>query len=593
MVNNFSITVATVNGSGSQSSNNILMRSIFRMGIPVEGKNIFPSNIAGLPTWFTIRVNDDGFTSRQPLSEIFVAMNPETFEKDFSKIKGGGWLIYNQHRKIDESIIPKNIHAVGVDFSKMAGEVSKSIQLKKLLVNMIYVGVLAELLGIPEDVLSGVIQFQFKGKEKVFEVNNQAVARGRQYIKDNPLEKDFSFKLETRDKNKGKVLIDGNTAGALGSVSAGCTFASWYPITPSSSMAENFEKFCEQFHVDENGKNRFAILQAEDELSAIAMVTGAGWAGARAMTMTSGPGVSLMNECIGLMYFAEIPGVIWNVQRMGPSTGLPTRTAQGDLMSSAWASHGDSRHPVLLPSTPAECFTMAHDAFNLAEETQTLVFVLTDLDLGMNFWSCDHDEMKHSPIRRGKVLDKEALEKAGEFARYKDVDGDGIPYRTLPGTEHDLAAYFTRGTGHDPAAKYSEDHNNHRELLDRLAKKWKTISKMVPKPEIKAQKGVEIGVVYYGSTAAVIPELVHLLEQDGVNINLCRVKAYPFSTEVLDFIRTHEKIIVLEQNQFGQMAMMMRQEYPEFSQKIKSALSYDGLTLAAEETKVKIKEVLP
>jgi len=590
MLNDFSLTIGTVNGSGSQSANNILMRSIFRMGIPVEGKNVFPSNIAGLPTWFSIRVNEQGFTSRKKLSDIFVAMNPETFEADLLKIKPGGLFLYNTHRKIDPTQIPENIQGVGIDFGKMATEVSKAIQLKKLLVNMIYVGVLAELLGIPEESLQGAIQTQFKGKAAVVDVNKSAVLRGRKYAQEELSEIQIKCQLEARQLNDGKVLIDGNTAGGLGLVSAGCTFGAWYPITPSSSLAEAFETYCHQFRVDDHGQQKFAMVQAEDELSAISMVAGAGWAGARAMTTTSGPGISLMGECIGLMYFAEIPGVIWNVQRMGPSTGLPTRTSQGDLMACAYSSHGDCRHPVLIPSTPKECFEMAHTAFDIAEGFQTVVFVLSDLDLGMNLWASEKFESLSGEFSRGKVLDAGELEKLESYGRYEDRDGDGVPYRTLPGTPHDKAAYFTRGTGHTPKATYSEDNENYRDLLDRLETKWQTLSTKVPEPEIHLEVGATLGVLYYGSTAAVMPEVVALAQKENIKFNLCRVKAFPFTKDVAKFIEANEVTLVLEQNKFGQMAALLSQELPELAGKIKKVTQYDGLTLEAVETLQKLKE---
>ena len=426
-INDFSINVATVNGSGSQSANNILMRSIFRMGIPVEGKNIFPSNIAGLPTWFSIRVNHQGFTSRQQKSDIFVAMNKSTAAEDILKVKSGGIFIYNSGLKIEPPEAPEGVQVLAVDFNKLAGEVTKSIQLKKLLVNMTYVGLLAELLKIPEDVISSVIEHQFKGKESVFKINREAIDKGMNYARENIEPKQWNYKVEALEKNKNRLLIDGNTAAALGFLFGGCTFSSWYPITPSSSLAESFEDYSKKYRVDEKGQNQFAMVQAEDELSAISMVAGAGWAGARAMTTTSGPGISLMAECIGLMYFAEIPGVIWDVQRMGPSTGLPTRTSQGDVLSVARLSHGDTRHPIYFPSSPKECFEFATQAMNLSEKLQTPVFVLSDLDLGMNFWLSDNFKYPQLPLDRGKVLKEEDLKNMDEFSRYLDVDGMEYP----------------------------------------------------------------------------------------------------------------------------------------------------------------------
>lgn len=573
-VNDFSISIATVNGSGSQSSNNILMRSIFRMGVPVEGKNIFPSNIAGLPTWFSIRVNEMGYTSREEKSDIFVAMNPETFAQDLEKLKPGGWLIYNKTKKIDESLIPETMNSLGIDFNALVSEVSKSIQLKKLLVNIVYVGVLAELLQIPDDILEETIRYQFKGKEKVFQVNHDALCAGRNFIK-NQWKGNWFYQVKTSDKAKGKILIDGNAAAALGLVFGGCSFASWYPITPSSSLAEGFVNYCEKFRIDDQGK-KYAVVQAEDELSAITMVAGAGWAGSRSMTVTSGPGISLMSETIGLMYFAEIPGVIWDVQRMGPSTGLPTRTSQGDVLACANLSHGDTQHPVLFPSNPQECFEFAQEALDLAEEAQTPVFVLSDLDIGMNTWISDPFEYPKNNFKRGKVLGAEQLEKMESFGRYEDVDGDGIPYRTHPGTEHDLAAYFTRGTGHTPTASYSEDNKNYEQLLDRLEKKWQTIKSLVPKPEYEEVTGAHQLIVYYGSTRAVISELKSNLDK----VSFMRLKAFPFHQDVAKTISKYDRIVVVEQNKQGQLATLLRKEFPNLASRVSSVTNYDGFTIS-------------
>ncbi|MEM7645739.1 MAG: 2-oxoacid:acceptor oxidoreductase subunit alpha [Pseudomonadota bacterium] len=578
LINDFSITVATVNGSGSQSANNILMRSIFRMGVPVSGKNLFPSNIAGLPTWFSIRVSEKGYVGRRPQSEIVVAMNKETLIEDLKYLQEGGLFVYNSDLRFDTEALPATVKSLGIPFGDLAKKVSPSIQLKKLLVNMVYVGVLTELMDIPQDVVDGTIEHQFKGKESVFQINKDAVMVGRDYVKDNDLKSTCQLGVEKRDLTQDKILIDGNTSGALGLVYGGCSFASWYPITPSSSLAENFESFCHQFRKDSQGKNNFSMVQAEDELSAISMVAGAGWAGSRAMTATSGPGVSLMAETIGLMYFAEIPGLIWDVQRMGPSTGLPTRTSQGDLLSAAYCSHGDTRHPVFLPATPKECFEFAGEALELSEKAQTPVFVLSDLDLGMNFWMSDRFESPQRPLDRGKVLKKNDLEERGEFARYKDVDGDGIPYRTLPGTEHELAAYFTRGTSHTPEAKYSEDAVNHQELLNRLDRKWETIKTMVPKPEIH-RGDKDLGIVFYGSTDLVMPEFLELLD-DKVSPSWMRVRSFPFHKEVDQFILDHDNILVIEQNQQGQMTQILRTEFPQWAHKISSQTNCDGLPLS-------------
>ncbi len=588
-VNNFSMTVATINGSGSQSANNILMRSIFRMGIPVSGKNLFPSNIAGLPTWFSIRVSDQGFVAREALSDIVVAMNKDTVLDDRALVKPDGLFIYNSSLKVESELLSGLKNVIAVDFNELAKDVSPSIQLKKLLVNMVYVGLLAEILQIPESALSETIEHQFKGKESVYTINKKAVEVGRNYFKEQLSNQSFPYKVEKRDLNKNKILIDGNTSGALGFVYGGCSFASWYPITPSSSLAESFEMYCNELRTQKNGEKNFAMVQAEDELGAISMVAGAGWAGARAMTTTSGPGISLMSEAIGLMYFAEIPGVVWDVQRMGPSTGLPTRTSQGDLIAAARSSHGDTRHPLLLPATPKECFEFASLALDLSERAQTPVFVMSDLDLGMNFWMSEPFEYPTEKFDRGKVLYKEDLDKIGKFARYADVDGDGIPYRTLPGTHHDLSAYFTRGTGHTPEGKYSEKSDNYQALMNRLDRKWETLKTLVPEPEIKLNPQAKVGVIYFGSTDLVIEELQVLLKNstaksklDYSKLSFMRLKAYPFTALVREFMAQHEKLIVIEQNQHGQMTELLRSEFPDLAPRIFVETNCDGLPLCPQ-----------
>lgn len=582
IINDFSMTIATVNGSGSQSANNILLRTLFRMGVPVSGKNLFPSNIAGLPTWFSIRANDQGFVARQKQSDIFVAMNKETLLQDQKSVKPGGFFIYNSSLKTEPETFTGGQVPVAIDFNQLTTTVTSSIQLKKLLVNMVYVGVLTELLQIPDSSVYETIEHQFKGKESIFKINKDAVAVGIQYAVDNLKGFNFPWKIEKRSLTQDQILIDGNSAGALGMVYAGCTFASWYPITPSSSLAENFESYCNELRTSENGEKRFTVVQAEDELSAISMVAGAGWAGSRAMTATSGPGISLMSEAVGLMYFAEIPGVIWDVQRMGPSTGLPTRTSQGDILAAVHSSHGDTRHPVYLPSSPNECFDFANLAFDLADRAQTLVFVLSDLDLGMNYWMSDRFQFPEKPMDRGKILNADDLVRIGEFARYKDVDGDGIPYRTLPGTPHDLAAYFTRGTGHTPEAKYSESAENYQDLLIRLDRKWETIKTLVPEPEVQINGKTDTGIIFYGSTKAIIDELVSERARQGETLNWLRLKCYPFHTSVEKFINDHKEIVVIEQNQHGQMTELLRGEFPQSAAKISVLTHCDGLPLSTE-----------
>jgi 2-oxoglutarate ferredoxin oxidoreductase subunit alpha len=467
-----------------------------------------------------------------------------------------------------------------IDFAKIAATVNDSIKVKKLLTNMVYVGVMAELLHIPDDILKGAVEHQFESKQKVIDMNVLATAAGRTYCRDN-IKMDFQYRLEAREFNKGKILIEGNAAAGLGSVFAGCTVAPWYPITPSSSLAENFEMYCKKLRVGKNGEQNFAMIQAEDELGAIAMVAGAGWAGARAMTTTSGPGISLMAEAAGLMYFAEIPGVIWNVQRAGPSTGLPTRTLQGDVMTCAHLSHGDTRHPLLFPATPKECFEMAQTAFDLADRLQTLVFVMSDLDLGMNQWICDEFQYPAHFYDRGKILSKDDLDKVTVFKRYADIDGDGIPYRTLPGTEHDKAGFFTRGTGHDEDAKYTENSDVFAKLLERLDRKWQTAKGLVPKPVID-EKTDQLGLIAFGSTDSAVQELRDQLKSQGHETSYMRLRAYPFTREVENFIAAHKRVVVLEQNYDGQMRKLLIQEYPQFATKLGSAVSYDGWPVRAD-----------
>lgn len=575
---NTSLIIGTVNGSGSQSANLILQRALFRMGVSAVGKNLFPSNIAGLPTWFIIRANTQGYTSIEEKCDIVVAINPQTANEDMAFLKPKGLFIYNSTIKLTQAL-PEDCLSIPVDFSKLAGQVVESIKVKKLLTNMVYVGVLAETLGIPQEVLQQTIKDQFVGKDKVVDINIKAVEVGRTVAQSIEALNTYP-KIKSTTSAKNKILIDGNTAAGLGSVFAGCTFTSWYPITPSSSLAESYELYAHRLLKDSQQKNKFAMIQAEDELGAICMVAGAGWAGARAMTATSGPGISLMAEAAGLMYFSEIPGVIWNVQRAGPSTGLPTRTLQGDILACALLSHGDTRHPLLFPANPKECFDFATTAFNLAEEFQTLLFVLTDLDLGMNQWACDEFTIPAEPISRGKVLNAEALEKAKSFRRYADTDGDGIPYRTLPGTEHPLAGYFTRGTGHDESAKYSESPVVFEKLLKRLDKKWDTLKTKVPRAEVHKSQS-DIGILFYGSTQAAIPELLDQLAEKNIHPSTLRIKAYPFGEEVREFIATHKTLFVLEQNRDGQMKKLLTMEFPEVAHKLKSVVKFDGWPVTA------------
>lgn len=579
-INQFCLNVATVNGSGSQSSNNILVRSLFRMGLPVGGKNMFPSNIAGLPTWYTIRVSPQGYTGRLSQNDIVVAMNPATALEDQKTLKAGGCFIYNEELKIIPELIRKDVTAYAVPFRQIVDPLSDSVKLKKLLTNMVYAGLLSKLLEIPDDVIEGVVTDTFKDKPSVIGTNQAAIRAGRNYATEHLSAESFPYKVQPiPGANQNRVLIDGNTASAMGLLQAGCTFVAWYPITPSSSLVERFESYAQKYRRDSSGKALYSVIQAEDELASICMVIGAGWAGARAMTATSGPGLSLMAEAAGLAYYAEIPAVIWDVQRVGPSTGLPTRTMQGDLLSAYTLSHGDTKHVVLLPKDPKECFELAPVAFDLAETLQTLVIVLTDLDIGMNQHIVDRFQVSTEPFQRGKVLSKEELDRGVAFARYKDVDGDGIGYRTLPGTAHEKAAFFTRGTGHDENAKYSENAGHYKANMERLKRKFKTAQKMVPAPEIKMSSSHSFGVLYYGSTDEV---LVEALAAIAIAPSTCRLRALPVHADVERFIETHQQVLIVEQNRDEQLRMILCAEYPQWANKFVSITQYDGLPMTAE-----------
>ncbi len=587
--NDFVITVATVNGSGSQSSNNVLVRSLFRSGVPVGGKNLFPSNIQGLPTWFTIRVNGSGFTSRRSHPDICLAMNAQTCLQDLKSVRREGFYFYNSELKFTDEQKRSDVTMIAIPFRDIIANVTDSVKLRKLLINMSYVGVLAELLGIDQSVVDGVIEHQFDGKVAIIDTNRKAVEAGRVYAQEHLKTLRFPYRLNAiPGGNEGKILIDGNSASSMGLLFGGCSFVSWYPITPSSSLVESFESFAHEHRVDSSGRKNYAVLQAEDELAAISMVLGAGWMGARAMTATSGPGVSLMAEAAGLAYYAEIPSVIWDVQRVGPSTGLPTRTMQGDLLKTFYLSHGDAKHVVLLPGSPEECFEFGQTAFDLAERLQTLVLVLSDLDLGMNFHMARKFSFPTKPFDRGKVLSAEDLEKTKCFARYKDVDGDGIPYRTLPGTAHPLAAYFTRGTGHDEEGKYSEDAEVFRRNLDRLEKKWQTARTLVPKPVIENVPKSQAGLLAFGSSHEAIAEVRSLLKAKGVETSYCRVRALPVSDETREFIEQHARVHVIEQNRDGQLLAILRNEFPDIATKLSSIRVYDGLPISGEEIAEKI-----
>ncbi|MCU1228939.1 MAG: 2-oxoacid:ferredoxin/flavodoxin oxidoreductase gamma subunit family protein [Acidobacteria bacterium] len=575
IVNDLTIHVATVNGSGSQSSNNVLMRSIFQMGVPVSGKNMFPSNIAGLPTWFTIRANKDGWIARKKEVDLMICMNSQTAKEDVEGLPPGAMCIYDAPLNCKQ--YREDVAFFEVPFAKIAGEVSTDSRLRKLLTNMIYVGIVAELIGIDRAEIVAAITKQFKGKQKAIDPNVTAIDKGIEYAATN-LSKQTRYRIERMNATAGKIIIDGNAAAAIGAMFGGVTVVTWYPITPSSSLCESLIEYLREYRI-ENDKATFAVVQAEDELAAVGMVLGAGWAGARSMTSTSGPGVSLMAEFVGLGYFAELPGVIWDIQRVGPSTGLPTRTAQGDILEAITLSHGDTQHIALIPGSVAECFEFAGDALDLAEQFQTPIFVLSDLDLGMNNWMSDPFPYPEKPIKRGKVLSKEKLEElGGKWGRYADVDGDGIPYRTLPGTDHQDASYFTRGSGHDSQARYSERPQDYKATVDRLAKKLETAKQYVPRPKVDVRDGARIGLIAYGTTDFALQEARHQLRSErGVETSYLRLRAYPFTEEVRDFVATHDRVYVVEQNRDGQMGDLLRLDLGRLQDKLRKVLHYTGL----------------
>ncbi len=580
IVNNMSIQVATVNGSGSQSSNTVLLRTIFQMGVPVSGKNLFPSNIAGLPTWYTIRANKHGYVARKKEIDFLVAMNQETARDDVKSLAPGAAVLYDEPLNLKS--MRDDLIFYSVPFDKIVATVCPEAKLRKLVKNMIYVGVVAKLLDLDMAEVDKALRKQFAKKVKAANLNLAAVNAGFDYAGAS-LTKCDPFRIERMDKNHGKIIIDGNAASALGCVFAGCTVLSWYPITPSSSLAENMIDYLKRFRIGPDGKATFAVIQAEDELAAIGMVLGASWAGARAMTTTSGPGISLMSEFAGLAYYAEIPAVVWDIQRVGPSTGLPTRTSQGDILSTALLSHGDTKHIMLFPTSPHECFEMAMDAFNLAEKFQTPVFVMSDLDLGMNNWMSDPFPYPDKPIDRGKVLSKEDLDKLGGFGRYKDVDGDAIGYRTLPGTQHPAAAYFTRGSGHNAQANYSERPDDYENNMERLRRKFENVRSVAPAPVIEKMPNAEIGIIAFGTTHwALIESRDQLGDEYKLATDYLRVRAFPFSHEVADFVRSHKRVYVVEQNRDAQMFSLLRMDLDaELLLKLRSVARLDGLPIDA------------
>lgn len=582
IVNDFSITVGTKNGSGSSTANNTILRSIFKMGIPVSGKNLFPSNIQGLPTWYTIRVNKDGFIGRKETSDIVIAMNPDSFAKDLASVTPGGAFFYADDIKqpitrVDVAVYPMPIKAI------VKNDPNVPTDFRELVGNMVYVGVLAQLVGMDFESIRAALTFHFKGKQKPIDMNFNALKAGADWAAAN-LEKKDPFQLEKMDKTDGLIMADGNTAAAIGSIFGGVQFAGWYPITPATSLAEALNDYLPVLRKREDGKHTYAIVQAEDELAALGMAIGAGWSGLRAMTSTSGPGLSLMTEFAGLAYYAEVPVVIWDVQRIGPSTGLPTRTSQGDLTFTYSIGHGDSHSVILLPGDVFECFEFGWKSFDIAEQLQTPIFVLSDLDMGMNQWMSKPFEYPEVPMDRGKVLwEKDLEEIKGNWGRYLDKDGDALTYRTIPGNKHPLSSYFTRGTGHDEYAKYTEDSAMYMKNMERLARKQETAKKYVPAPVLHKTKGATIGIISYGSTENAIFEAQHQLEKEhGIKSDFLRVRAVPFTKEVDDFIASHDQVFIVEMNRDAQMRQIMLVEYPQYAMRLKAVAYHDGLPAAAK-----------
>ncbi len=580
VINDFNIQVATVNGSGSQSANSVLLRSIFGMGIPVSGKNLFPSNIAGLPTWYTIRASKHGYVARKKEIDFLVAMNAETAKEDILSLPPGAAAIYEDSQNLKQ--YRDDVVCYPVPFDKLTAAVCPEAKLRKLVKNMVYVGVVAKLISLDMKAVETALRRQFAKKQKAADLNWAAVEAGYNYASES-LTKQDPFVLERMHATDGKIIIDGNAAAALGAMFAGVTVVTWYPITPSSSVVEQLIDFLKKYRVEPDGKATFAVVQAEDELAAVGMVLGAGWAGARSMTATSGPGISLMAEFTGLGYFAELPGVIFDIQRVGPSTGLPTRTAQADLLSIAYLSHGDTKHVMLLPGSVKECFEFAQAAFDLTEQLQTPVFVLSDLDLGMNNWMSEPFEYPEKPLNRGKVLSAQEITRRGGFERYRDVDGDAIPYRTLPGTDHPQASYFTRGSGHNEKALYTERPDDYQNLMERLSRKFETARTLVPKPVVIQTGKSRIGVIAFGtSDFAVMESRDQLKKEYGVATDYLRIRAFPFTHEVHDFVAAHDRIYVVEQNRDAQLLSLLKLDLPPGDTvKLHSVCHFNGLPMDA------------
>jgi 2-oxoglutarate ferredoxin oxidoreductase subunit alpha len=593
-INDFVVRFANVNGTGSASANFLFAKAIFRMGIPVSPKNIFPSNIQGLPTWFEVRVNEQGYLGRRAGIDLMVAVNAQSMDQDVKDVRPGGYFMYDSTKKLPSAYIREDIHYLGIPMMEMSNANFTDARQRQLFKNIIYVGALAQLLGIEFSVLEALLAEQFAGKERLIAPNIKALKLGVDYVLEN-FNRPIGFHLERRDKVGKNILIDGNTACGLGAVYGGATVMAWYPITPSTSVAEAFEKYASKLRINPvTGEKNFAIVQAEDELAAMGMVIGANWNGARGFTATSGPGLSLMNEFLGLAYFAEVPAVLIDVQRAGPSTGMPTRTQQSDIQLAAYASHGDTKHVLLFPATPKECFDMTAESFDLAEQLQTPVILLTDLDLGMNDHMSEPFEWEDSrAYQRGKVLTAEDLNNMGRFGRYLDVDGDGIPYRTYPGTHPTLGSFFTRGTSRDEYAKYTEDGSVYQRNMERLMVKWDTAKDLVPAPQqYQESNNSDIGILFFGTSTYSAEEAMDTLKSKGVTVDAIRLKAFPFNKDVEEFIASHQTVFVIEQNRDAQMRGLLILELEVNPAKLIPILNYDGMPITAHDIVQKISQHL-
>jgi len=582
-VNDFVVKFANVNGSGSASANNMFAKAIFRMGIPVSPHNIFPSNIQGLPTWYEVRISEDNYLGRREGVDLMVAMNEQTIKADIQSVVPGGYVLFDSSKALANDLIRDDVNYLPLPLKDIClREFEKPAQ-RQLFKNIVYVGALAAFLNINFKVLTEMVSEQFRGKEKLILPNIHALELGQKYVNEN-FEYPLPLQLKKSNKTAGKILIDGNTAVGLGCVYGGATIASWYPLTPSTSVVDSFGKYCNRLRIDPgSGKKKFSIIQAEDELAAIGIAIGAGWNGARAFTASSGPGVSLMQEFLGLAYFSEVPVVLFNIQRVGPSTGMPTRTQQGDLFSCAYASHGDTKQILLFPSTPKECFEFAADAFDISDRLQTPVIVMSDLELGMNEQICDQLSWDDSRVYdRGKVLSAEQLEEIEKFGRYQDIDGDGIPYRTYPGTHPHKGSYFTRGSSHDVNAAYTEDGDVYAEVMDRIALKFETAANYLPIPEISNQAKHRLGMIYLGTTTGAIQEVLDNLAKKGIALDTLRIKAFPFHQSVKEFINDHELVYIIEQNRDAQLKSLLKIECNANEEQMHSILSYNGLLITAQ-----------